>query len=392
MERNTVKFAVMLLAFSVGVTMASIFYFQSKSAPVDPPGLAEEYPQDDQAGKALEMVFVIDTTGSMGGLLDGAKQKIWWIINDVMQRGSHPRVKVGLVAYRDRGDAYVTKVTPLTEDLDRVYMDLMDYNAEGGGDSPEAVGSGLSDGVTKAGWTRSRPGLAQIIFLVGDAPPKTGQNEPDVLTTTAAATRNNMIVNTIQCGNMPGTQKVWQEIAAAGQGKYFAIAQDGGVETINTPYDERLSELGKTIGSTFMAYGATERQEALANAVSNTESKMAANAAPAARADRALNKAMNSRAYNGDLLQDIENGKTDLGRVKEDELPSDLKAMPAEQRAAEVEKRLGLRKKIRDEILTLSKQRDAYISNERTKSGKRNGFDTAVGAALSEQLAGKGIE
>jgi len=392
MDRNSVKFAVMLLAFSVGVAIASIFYFQSKSEQVEVTELTGQYPQDDQMGKTLEMVFVIDTTGSMGGLIEGAKQKIWGIINEVMQKQSRPRVKVGLVAYRDRGDAYVTKVTPLTGDLDKVYMELMDYAAEGGGDTPEAVANGLSDGVTKAGWTRSRPGLAQIIFLVGDAPPQTGHNAPDVLTITAAATRNNMIVNTIQCGNLPGTQTVWQDIARSGQGRYFAIAQDGGVENVNTPYDEKLSELGTTIGTTYMAYGDAPRQGALQRELAVTDSRMAANAAPAAKADRSINKALNQSAYNDDLLQDIENGKIDLSRVKEDELPSGLRGIPADQRPAEVEKRLAERKKIRDEILTLSKQREAYISTERNKSGKPSGFDAAVSDALSQQLAGKGIE
>src|SRR5262245_58121372 len=77
--------------------------------------------------KTLEMVFALDTTGSMGGLLDGAKQRIWGIVNEVMQSDERPNVKVGLVAYRDRGDRYVTEVFPVTDNLDAVYTTLMDY-------------------------------------------------------------------------------------------------------------------------------------------------------------------------------------------------------------------------------------------------------------------------
>jgi hypothetical protein len=392
MERNSVRFAVMLLAFSVGITAAGIFYYQSKTAiPVVPE--IEQYPEGNPGdGKTLEMVFVIDTTGSMGGLIEGAKQKIWGIINEVMQKQSQPRVKVGLVAFRDRGDAYVTKVTPLTEDLDAVYSELMDYNAAGGGDTPEAVASGLSDAVAKAGWTKSRQGLAQIIFLVGDAPPQTGGNEASVLEITASATARNMIVNTIQCGDSDQTRKVWQEIAQRGQGKYFAIAQDGGVETVRTPYDDRLAELGRQIGGTYTAYGSETMREASTEAVTSTESKMTANTNSSVRADRAMNKALNRDAYKGDLLQDIENGKTDLGKVKEDELPADLKAMPTPARAQEVEKRLGERKKVRVEILNLSKQRAEYLKEERNRSGKKAGFDAAVGDALGQQLTAKGID
>jgi Mg-chelatase subunit ChlD len=391
MERNSVKLAVLLLAFSVGVAIVSVFYFRSKSGLVEIPPPTVEFPADNKGDKALEIVFVIDTTGSMGGLLEGAKQKTWSIINEVMQKSSQPRVKVGLVAYRDHGDAYVTKITPLTEDLDKVYMDLMDYNAAGGGDNPEAVGSALSEAVKNVGWSKSRDGLAQIVFLVGDAPPTKSGNEPDVMAITNEAALKNMIVNTIQCGNMNETREVWQRIAQKGQGKYFAIAQDGGVEDVNTPYDERISELGRQIGSTYLAYGAADRQEALKETLGITDSRMATNTTVSTKADRALNKAMNKEAYNGDLLQDIENGKTDLSRVKEEELPADLKAIPTERRAGEVEKRISERKRIRQEILDLSKQRDAYLKAERRKSGKQNGFDTAVGNALSEQLSGKGI-
>ena len=55
----------------------------------------------------------------MSGMIDAAKQKIWSIVNDVLKSPSHPHVRVGLVAYRDHGDVYVTKVLPLTSDLDQ---------------------------------------------------------------------------------------------------------------------------------------------------------------------------------------------------------------------------------------------------------------------------------
>ncbi len=395
MERNSVKIAVCVLAFFVGVGIAGIFYFKTRPA-IDevPPVVLEEPPRREAGqGKTLEMVFVIDTTGSMGGLIEGAKEKIWSIVNEAMQKSSQPRVRVGLVAYRDQGDAYVTRVLPLTEDLDQVYSTLMDYDAAGGGDTPEAVGSGLADSVAKAGWSKQRDDVAQIIFLVGDAPPQVSGNEPNVLAVTAKAAEKNMIVNTIQCGASADTQKIWQEIAQRGQGKYFAIAQNGGVETIKTPYDERLSELGSKIGSTYTAYGSEDvRMQGVAS-LESVESKMsAANTAAPARADRALNKAMNRDAYRNDLLQDIENGKADINNLNEGELPADLKAMSTSQRAAEIQKRLGDRKKIRDEILTLSRQRTAYLEEERKRLGKTGGFDTAVTSALGEQLKTKGIE
>src|ERR1043165_5364898 len=69
----------------------------------------------------IDVVFVLDTTGSMSGLIEGAKQKIWAIANQIASAKPHPVVRMGLVAYRDRGDEYITKLTALTDDLDAVY-------------------------------------------------------------------------------------------------------------------------------------------------------------------------------------------------------------------------------------------------------------------------------
>jgi uncharacterized protein YegL len=345
------------------------------------------------------MVFVLDTTGSMSGLIEAAKQRIWSIVNEVMQAPSRPAVRVGLVAYRDRGDEYVTKVLPLTNDLDQVYTTLMNYMANGGGDTPENVRRALADGVHNAGWSQQSPGLAQILFLVGDAPPHEDyQEEPTTEATVADAIRSGIVVNTIQCGNIPETQPIWQAIAQRGQGQYFAIAQDGGVQAITTPYDKRLAELAAALGGTYLAYGGGAgaegvryRAEAKARQ-SEAESSVAASAPAEARADRAFNKVVNADAYVGDLLQAIENGSVKLESVKDEDLPEELKKLSPAQRKQDVDRRLAERQKLRNEILSLSKQRDEFVAAERKKQGKQTGFDAAVASALKEQLNRKGIK
>ena len=340
----------------------------------------------------LEMVFVLDTTGSMGGLIDGAKQRIWGIINEVMQKPSKPRVRVGLVAYRDVGDEYVTKLLPLTEDLDKAYTTLMDYQAQGGGDTPENVRKALAEGVRDAGWSKAGDGMAQIVFLVGDAPPQNYAQEPDVLVTTAEAVRKNMIVNTIQCGDLPGTREIWQTIALRGEGKYFAIAQDGGVQAITTPYDAKLAELAAQLGKTYVSYGDKSKRDAQVAVQAATESRITADAATGAQAERAMNKAVNSFQYDGDLVQDVENEKVSVKDIKTEQLPEDMQKLSVAEREKVIAERIAERQRIRAEIVELSKKRDAFMAEERKKKGQSNGFDTAVAAALKEQLLKKGIK
>jgi Mg-chelatase subunit ChlD len=357
----------------------------------------------DVAGSkpTVELVFVIDTTGSMGGLIEGAKQKVWSIVNEVMQSPSKPQVRMGLVAYRDHGDAYVTQVTPITRDLDNVYNTLMAYNAQGGGDGPEDVRQALADGVHKVGWSPHSPSMAQILFLVGDAPPHDNYgDEPDTVVSASEAVKAGILVNTIQCGSVPGTDAAWMRISRAGEGRYFAIAQDGGVVAIATPFDAELSRLGSKIGGTYTPFGgmmggmsgAAVRSSKVA-AQKKVERKVELAAPAAARADRAANKAINAAAYDdSDLIQGVENGTVKLDALKTDELPDELQKLSPVERRKAVAAKIEERKQIRKQILELSKKRDAFILAEQKKRSatNQNGFDAAVSAALKAQITPKG--
>ena len=95
----------------------------------------------------VDVVFVLDTTGSMSGLIQTAKEKIWSIASTMASAQPTPEIRIGLVGYRDRGDAYVTRVVDLTDDLDSVYAQLMAFQAGGGGDTPESVNQALYEAV-----------------------------------------------------------------------------------------------------------------------------------------------------------------------------------------------------------------------------------------------------
>jgi Mg-chelatase subunit ChlD len=387
-----------ILTFLIGISVATAWVFNDTEPRIEPVNITEL--RKTTPAPTLEMVFVLDTTGSMGGLLEGAKQKIWSIVNDVMLTESRPAVRVGLVAYRDRGDQYVTQVLPLTSDLDQVYSALMAYKADGGGDTPEDVRRALFEGVTKVGWSTQSNGMAQILFLVGDAPPHDDYSDsPDARSTAANAADLGIVVNTIQCGGIPGTRTIWEAIAQKGNGQYFAIEQNGGVQTIATPYDEQMSKLANQLGGTFVAYGGGDGEAGDKNRlvarerIARVEESVAVDAPSEAKAERALNKAMNREAYIGDLLQSIENGSIQIDKIDTNQLPADLRKLSPVQRKQEIEKRLAERRELRAQIVTLSKQRAEFLAAERKKLGaKSDAFDTAVVTALKEQLRRKGIK
>ena len=81
--------------------------------------------------REVEVCFVLDTTGSMGDLLQAAKDKIWFIANEIVAAPSKPKVRFCLLAFRDREDAYVTRRFDLSEDMDGIYRELLAFSADG---------------------------------------------------------------------------------------------------------------------------------------------------------------------------------------------------------------------------------------------------------------------
>src|SRR5213595_1223853 len=181
------------------------------------PLAAEEKKAEKAAKPQVEVVFCLDTTGSMGGLIDAAKQKIWSISNQIASGKPTPELKIGLVAFRDKGDAYITKVYDLSDDLDAVHANLKTFQAQGGGDTPEHVNQALFEAVHKIKWSTDKKTL-RIIFLVGDAPPHMDYTD-DVKypVTCKAAVEKGIIINTVQCGNDPDCTKIWKDIGEKGK-------------------------------------------------------------------------------------------------------------------------------------------------------------------------------
>ena len=340
----------------------------------------------------MEVCFVIDTTGSMGGLIEGAKQKIWSIANDMISAKPTPELRLGLVAYRDRGDEYVTKTFDLTNDIDAIYGQLQSFKAAGGGDEPESVNEAIQEAVRKLSWSQDRQVL-KIIFLVGDAPPHMdyadGPKYPQVC---QEAMKKDLIINTVQCGSIGATAPFWKEIAQLSEGSYAAIAQSGNMVAIATPMDKELSELNRQLGATLIGYGGERARRMVAT------KQLAAEAAPASvSADRLAFNARSGVAVQGEgeLLDGLNSGKVKLESVEKDKLPADLQKLDSAELKTEIGKKQKERAAVQAQIQKLSQEREDYLAAERVRKaadGKGDSFDEKVAASIRAQAARKGIE
>jgi hypothetical protein len=169
----------------------------------------------------------LDTTRSMGGLIEGAKRKIWSIATVIADANPDAEIRMGLVAYRDIGDEYVTKTFDLTTDIQDLYANLLELKARGGGDWPESVNEALEVAVNKLRWTPAGD-VRRIVFLVGDAPPHMDYaQDTKYPTTLAVAKQKDIIVNPVLAGNARDTERVWRDIAQNGNGRFIPLPQDG---------------------------------------------------------------------------------------------------------------------------------------------------------------------
>jgi Mg-chelatase subunit ChlD len=231
----------------------------------------------EHARKVVQVVFVLDTTGSMAPLIEGAKRKIWSIATAIVDQNPNAEVQMGLVAYRDVGDEYVTRIFPLTTDIQGLYGELLDFKARGGGDWPESVNEALFLAVTKTGWSTD-PAADRIVFLVGDAPPHMDYPQDRKYTESLEiARKSTILVNAVQAGAARDTERVWRTIAQLGNGRYIPIPQDGGrVLAVDTPFDREIIELQIEINRTIVPYGSPQRQGAVRSKADGIRSAPAA--------------------------------------------------------------------------------------------------------------------
>ncbi len=116
----------------------------------------------------LDLVFLIDATGSMGDEIAKLKASMRAIAQQLAELPAQPDICWGLVSYRDRGDAYLTRTHDFTDDLTAFQRQLAGVQAAGGGDTPEALNEALHEAVHGLSW---REQAARMVVLVADAPP-----------------------------------------------------------------------------------------------------------------------------------------------------------------------------------------------------------------------------
>jgi len=338
----------------------------------------------------IDIVFCIDCSGSMGPVIETAKQKVWAIVNQTAKAKPSPALRIGLFGYGNLD--HTSRSFPMTDDLDEVYKNLMTFRDEGWG--TEWVGWAVKKATDDMQWSEGKQVL-KVIYVVGNETAHQGPDTVDYTKTAPAAIAKGIIVNAIYCGNVDPQvgPPTWREMAKLADGKYMEIAADGGVVAIATPYDDDLAKLSTKLNSTYCAYG----EQGQGGALKQTAGDQAASGlGKHVAAERALSKASSVQYANSrwDLVDRSKDKDFKWEDVKDEQLPPEMKKMSLAERKAHIEKLSKERDAVQADIKTLAAKRDSYIKEETKKQGVTGdkAFDNAVRASLREQAEKKGYK
>jgi hypothetical protein len=179
--------------------------------------------------RRLELGFLIDATGSMSDELSYLQNELRDIVARVAGANRGATIRVSVVFYRDRGDEFVTRALPFTEDIDRVVAFLGETSAGGGGDYPEEMNAALHLMLAEGEWSESP--AARMLFVLGDAPP---HFYPDAAYTyqnaVSDATRRGVSVFPLAASGVDrSTEYLMRAMAVMTGGKYVFLTDDSGI-------------------------------------------------------------------------------------------------------------------------------------------------------------------
>ena len=185
----------------------------------------------------LDVVFLIDSTGSMADEIHRIKANLESIARQVSNLPANPDLRFGMVSYRDRGDEYVTRLYPFDGNVRRFSEAIQNLEANGGDDYPESLNQALHEAVNEMGW---RENAIRLIFLIADAPPHLDYpQDKDYATEMMRAQEKGIKVFSVASSGLDKQgEYIFRQIAQQTMGKFlFILYPTGPGGGLETPHD-----------------------------------------------------------------------------------------------------------------------------------------------------------
>ncbi len=189
----------------------------------------------------LDLVFMIDATGSMGDEIGKLKASMRAMAAQIASLPGQPDICYGLVAYRDRGDAFLTRTHDFTNDLTAFQGLLARVQAQGGGDTPEALNEALHEVVHRLSW---RADAARMVVLVADAPPHLDYGGPQYDTDMQAALAKGIKLFAVGASGLdPVGEYVFRQLAQYTAGRFVFLTYKNAAEPGSGPGTQTVHDV-----------------------------------------------------------------------------------------------------------------------------------------------------
>ena len=196
------------------------------------------------------------------------------------------------------------------------------------------------------------------------------------------------MVNTIHCGN--GIPDGWRDGALLADGKSMSINHNTQVVHIEAPQDKEISRLGNELNRTYIPFGVAAAESQARQVAQDSN---AASQSMGSSVQRAVSKA-NAYYRNStwDLVDAVRDGGVELAKVKEEDLPENMRKMNTDERKKHVEKQAASRHRAQQQINRLNAERNTYVAAKRQEAAKNSGqktLDKALVEAIRVQASKK---
>ena len=174
----------------------------------------------------LDLVFVVDTTGSMGDELAWLTKELSSIVRAAKRKAPGVNIRYGLILYRDQGDQYVVKNLGFTNSSSQMRAWLRAQNADGGGDYPEAAADAMA-AAEALNWRRGRG--ERLLFHIADAPPHDADARAYLNAARGLARKGVQVFGLGASGVATEAEYLMRQAAAGSNGRYLFLTDDSGV-------------------------------------------------------------------------------------------------------------------------------------------------------------------
>jgi hypothetical protein len=346
---------------------------------------------DENNDDLIQIAILLDASNSMDGLIAQAKSQLWKIVNELAlakRNGKTPKLEVAFYEYGKstvpKSQGYIKQIVPLSTDLDKISDELFKLTTNGG---DEFCGQVIATATKELKWNPSSK-VMKAIFIAGNEP--FSQGSIDYKNACKEAIAKGIVVNTIFCGpQQDGIDTDWKNGADLADGSYLSIDQNQVIADVKAPQDSQINALGNKLNATYIAYGS------IGSARKEMQSKQDENAkvaAPGAMVQRSVAKS--SASYSNaewDLVDAKKGKKVEVGSLKEEQLPEEMKKMTTTEREVYVEKKSKERADIQAQISKLNEERRKYVAEEQKKLSGDNSLDKAIISSIRKQATTKGF-